>query len=822
METEEEIKKKSSLVDETLLEIVRGTILASRDLGAKPVNLFIGADVAYYANNYPRTAYRLIGSGTVQVAMMKWSRKYGPNTSYSKSLRSFAQQVFVDEKYDGEWLDRLKIFYLFQQSAMGKSLESISQLYSGFMGERSLIDRAMEMDQEQVLGDDPDISDAVKLIAKAIEGQLVDTPVAMDFIHWSGSIIPIIFTIDHNSAPFIFRSDKQFLDKDENNLISQFGELCDASIQNNPSMPSFSGIRIPLLSGEERLIINEKENKDGPTAVQKLFTTANDYIEFLSEEDGLDNFTNAIRDDVAGAFGQFSSFTKQVVVNEIMYSVLLANERKNKKPDEDLLKKYARYLKFNTNSIVTGNSTFIIFTYDVDQLHKSTSRGEIAEIVTCGRPKHKFREALVYKHFSGLAEKQYRNHKILLKLEGGIRSIVPKTSGLTSTQLIKSIEKTVKEEIFRVKSELEGGKSKKLEESESNEASKKTDDVITVDVSLEAFDAQRREMASALPGVKIPSEDELIDFAQVAGHEFTKRILNTFVVPHLADPQYSKILPQGITLTGPPGTGKSYIAYALAKKAIEAGWVFVEWDPNAIKNKYVGSSEEGIRNIFDFFGSFDKLMIWTDEGDVAFGSGREGAGDSGVSQTLFSYILKFFGSASRIGRTILVTATNRYLNIDPALRSRLPLIIYMAQLDAQGIEEISRLRFKKVLKEIDPDIKFEGGIDNIANLIPKENSGLVGRQLLFGINCIVALARVESKDGKVLIKKDHLELLIRDMNTKMSEDSNSKGMDNESKMYATWRKNIFETPKPISSKPKSTKSKKPKSALKKDDDVVDL
>lgn len=790
MESEKVIKQKSALVEDTLIQLVKDTILSSRDLGAKPNCCFIGADVPYYANNYSRIAYRLILSGTIQVGMLKWSRKYGPNTLFNKDIKTSAPQVFVDERYEGEWLDRAKLYYLFQRTTFGKELDSVSQLYSGFMSDQSLVDRALETDENQILGDEPEPQDAIKFLAKTVEANFTNPVVGMEFLHWLGSSIPIIITVDHNSAQYIFRDDKQFLSPEEINLISQFGELCDASIQANPSLPSFSGISIPLLDRDELSIIREHK-----PALLELAT--------LKEGDE-DQIRAAVRLDIEESeLMDLSEFTKKVVENELVYYTLASQEESKEKPDQTNLRKWARYLNYHTESRVEGNSSFFIFIFDKEDVHKSVTRKEISEIISCDRPREKFREALIFKHFGAISNKMFRKEKIVLRLEHGIQSIVPVSSGLTSTQLIKSIEKTIKEEVFRAKVE----------------ANKETD--LMVDISLSVFKKQRREMLSNMEGIKIPSDEELLEFSQVAGHSFPKHILNTFVVPFLGDPDWNKILPQGIVLTGPPGTGKSFIAYALALYAIREGWEFVEWDPNALKRGIVGESDKLIRDTFDFFASNDKLLLWVDEGDVAFGSGRGPGGDGGVSKAIFSATLKFFGSAQRIGRTILLTATNRIEDMDPALRSRLAMILYMPKLDEGGIKQIVDLRLQHALDNIDPNIKFEGGKKGIASAIYKANQNLVGRQLLFAINTLLALAKLEAgEDGEVKVKKKHVDLLIESMNTRMSDDENSEDMDRESKRNATWKRDFRETKTKSKSKAKS--KAKAKTEPEPSDDVIEL
>ncbi len=164
-------------------------------------------------------------------------------------------------------------------------------------------------------------------------------------------------------------------------------------------------------------------------------------------------------------------------------------------------------------------------------------------------------------------------------------------------------------------------------------------------------------------------------FEVIAGYDYVKeylRVVRDAVRRQSVDPLAARIVPKGILFLGPPGTGKSFVASALAK----------ETDFNMVKLKnirsmWVGETERNLNRVLDLLSDMYPVIVFVDEIDAALGT-REatgGGGGGGVEQRIFQRILEFMAMDEHRGRVLWVAASNRPDNIDAALLSRFDLVI---------------------------------------------------------------------------------------------------------------------------------------------------
>lgn len=128
--------------------------------------------------------------------------------------------------------------------------------------------------------------------------------------------------------------------------------------------------------------------------------------------------------------------------------------------------------------------------------------------------------------------------------------------------------------------------------------------------------------------------------------------------------------PKGMLFVGPPGTGKSLVAQALA---FESGINMVKL--RNIQNSYVGESERNMSRVLDIVRAFAPVIVFIDEIDQAYGQRSTGQLDSGVTARLFGQLLEFMGDNQHRGRVLWIAASNRPDYIDDALISRFDRII---------------------------------------------------------------------------------------------------------------------------------------------------
>jgi len=134
-----------------------------------------------------------------------------------------------------------------------------------------------------------------------------------------------------------------------------------------------------------------------------------------------------------------------------------------------------------------------------------------------------------------------------------------------------------------------------------------------------------------------------------------------------------KLRNANILEAGPPGTGKSILAYALA---YELGYKCVHWSPALTQSKWVGDTEKQLQGVLDWVEANLPCMVFIDEIDVALTSRDGGSVDtSGVGSKMLSILMPWLERDEIKGRLLLVGATNRADNIDAAMRRRLQTVI---------------------------------------------------------------------------------------------------------------------------------------------------
>ena len=189
-----------------------------------------------------------------------------------------------------------------------------------------------------------------------------------------------------------------------------------------------------------------------------------------------------------------------------------------------------------------------------------------------------------------------------------------------------------------------------------------------------------------------------IRFSDVAGEDEAKENL-TEIVNYLHDPkQYEKIgasMPKGILLVGPPGTGKTMLAKAVAG---EADVPFFSISGSEFVEMFVGMGASKVRDLFRQAKEKAPCIVFIDEID-AIGKKRDGqyGGNDEREQTLNQLLTEMDGFEENTGVMILA-ATNRPESLDPALTrpGRFDRRVPVELPDLQGREAILRVHAKKV------------------------------------------------------------------------------------------------------------------------------
>mgnify|MGYP002570898373 CR=1 FL=1 len=240
---------------------------------------------------------------------------------------------------------------------------------------------------------------------------------------------------------------------------------------------------------------------------------------------------------------------------------------------------------------------------------------------------------------------------------------------------------------------------------------------------------------------------EGIKFDDVAGEDEAKENL-TEVVNYLHDPsKYQEIgasMPKGILLVGPPGTGKTMLAKAVAG---EANVPFFSMSGSEFVEMFVGMGASKVRDLFKQAKEKAPCIVFIDEID-AIGQKRSGGqygGNDEREQTLNQLLTEMDGFDDNSG-VIILAATNRPESLDPALTrpGRFDRRVPVELPDLKGREEILKVHAKK--------IKLAENVD--FSTVARMASGASGAELA---NIVNEAALRAVRDGRKLVTQADLE-----------------------------------------------------------------
>ena len=237
---------------------------------------------------------------------------------------------------------------------------------------------------------------------------------------------------------------------------------------------------------------------------------------------------------------------------------------------------------------------------------------------------------------------------------------------------------------------------------------------------------------------------EGIKFDDVAGEDEAKENL-TEIVDYLHNPnKYKDIgasMPKGILLVGPPGTGKTMLAKAVAG---EANVPFFSMSGSEFVEMFVGMGASKVRDLFKQAKEKAPCIVFIDEID-AIGKKRDGhiGGNDEREQTLNQLLTEMDGFEGNSG-VIILAATNRPDALDPALTrpGRFDRRVPVELPDLKGREEILKVHAKKIKLADDVDFK----------IIARMASGASGAELANIIN--EAALRAVRDNRKFVIQSD--------------------------------------------------------------------
>jgi transitional endoplasmic reticulum ATPase len=202
-------------------------------------------------------------------------------------------------------------------------------------------------------------------------------------------------------------------------------------------------------------------------------------------------------------------------------------------------------------------------------------------------------------------------------------------------------------------------------------------------------------------------EVSTVHWDDIGGLEDVKQHLKEAVEWPLKNPEIFERLgikpPKGIFLYGPPGSGKTLLARAVATES-ESNFITIKGPE--VFSKWVGESEKAIREVFRKARMAAPAVIFLDEMDSLTPRRGLGFSDSGVSERVISQLLTEMDGIVTLEDIVVIAATNRPDMVDPAVLrpGRFDRLIYVPEPDEKSRLQIFKIYMKGMPLNKDIDV----------------------------------------------------------------------------------------------------------------------
>ena len=286
--------------------------------------------------------------------------------------------------------------------------------------------------------------------------------------------------------------------------------------------------------------------------------------------------------------------------------------------------------------------------------------------------------------------------------------------------------------------------------------------LMSLEITMENFMSAMKEVEpSAIREVFVEVPD--VKWEDVGGLDEIKEALKETVEWPLKYADLFKKLdtkpPKGIILHGKPGTGKTYLAKALAS---ESGVNFISVKGPQILSRYIGESEKGVRELFRLAKQASPCILFLDEIDSLTPRRTADSSGSGVIERVIGQFLTEMDGIEDLNGVIVLAATNRIDLIDPALlrSGRFDLIFELPLPDEKTREKIFHIHTRN--KPLGKKVNLKKLSINTEGLTGSDIEFICRKAVML---CIRALIEMKAaKSGSVLddisISESHFDEAI--------------------------------------------------------------
>ncbi|MXV64581.1 proteasome-activating nucleotidase [Natronorubrum sp. JWXQ-INN-674] len=247
------------------------------------------------------------------------------------------------------------------------------------------------------------------------------------------------------------------------------------------------------------------------------------------------------------------------------------------------------------------------------------------------------------------------------------------------------------------------------------------------------------------------TEKPEVSYADIGGIDEQVREVREAVEQPLAEPELFDEVgiepPSGVLLHGPPGTGKTMLAKAVAN---ETDATFIKMAGSELVRKFIGEGSRLVRDLFEMAREREPAIIFIDEIDAIATTRSESktSGDAEVQRTMMQLLSEMDGFEAR-GEIRIIAATNRFDMLDRAILrpGRFDRLIEVPEPDQEGREQILQIHTRGM--NVDDEVEFADLAEDTDGYSGAEIESLATEAGMFAIR----------NDRDVVIHQDFVEAL---------------------------------------------------------------